>query len=211
MAITVFGASYSTRTQRVLFVLEKLGLAYELQNVNMQKGEHRSPGFVASHHPFGKLPAIQDDGIKLFESRAIARYLVAKQPGPLSVPTDLAAIGQFEEAASVEYSYFDPAVSKLGWEKIFKKMVTGQDADASVVAQLEWELRQVLDYHETILAEREWLAGSNFSLIEVFNAPWFNFLAERLGYSKEIESRPHVQAWWERVRQDAAWKKITGT
>lgn len=41
MAITVFGASYSARTQRVLFVLEKLGLSYELQNVDMQMGEHR--------------------------------------------------------------------------------------------------------------------------------------------------------------------------
>jgi glutathione S-transferase len=40
MAITVYGARYSTRTQRVLLVLEKLGLDYKLQSVDMQKGEH---------------------------------------------------------------------------------------------------------------------------------------------------------------------------
>ncbi|KAJ4319012.1 hypothetical protein N0V94_004149 [Neodidymelliopsis sp. IMI 364377] len=201
MATTVFGASYSTRTQRVLFLLEKLNLPYELQNINMQKNEHGSADFIASHHPFGKLPALQNDEIKLFESRAIARYLVSKHSGPLSLPTDSATLGQFEEAASVEYSYFDPAVNKLGWEKIFKKMVTGQDADASVVAHLEIELRQVLDYYENVLAERD--------LIEVFNAPWFNFLVERLGYEHEIESRPHVKAWWAKVSNDAAWKKVT--
>lgn len=50
-------------------------------------------------------------------------------------------------------------------------MITGQDADASVVAQLEQDLRQVLDYYETVLAEREWLAGSVCTIQTVY---WVN-------------------------------------
>ncbi|KAL6704160.1 hypothetical protein ACN47E_008720 [Coniothyrium glycines] len=210
MTVIIFGARYATRTQRVLLILEILGIPYELKNIDMQKGEHCSPDFIASHHPFGKLPALEDGNVKLFESRAISRYLVSKYPGSLSLPTDSAALGLFEEAASVEYSYFEPAASKLGFEKIFKKMFTGQEADANVVQQLEIDLRKVLDYYETILADRKWLAGQEFSLIDVFNVPWFSFLVGRLGYENDITSRPHVKAWWEAASANPAWKKVSG-
>ncbi|RYO68428.1 hypothetical protein AA0116_g16 [Alternaria tenuissima] len=195
MVIKVFGATYFARTQSVLFALEKLSLSYEMHSIDMQNNEHRASDFIASHHPFGKIPAIQDDDFKLFESRAIARYLVSKCPGPLSLPIDSASLGRFEEAASVECSYFEPAVSSLAWEMIFKKSVTGQEADLSVVAGLEKEVRQSLDYYEKVLGKQEWLGGSVFSLIEVSNAPWFSLMSGQLGFGKEIESRPLLKAW----------------
>lgn len=49
MSITVFGASYSTRTQRVLLVLEELGRDYELKNVDLMKGEHYVRNFHGLH------------------------------------------------------------------------------------------------------------------------------------------------------------------
>ncbi|KAH7357521.1 glutathione S-transferase [Pyrenochaeta sp. MPI-SDFR-AT-0127] len=210
MTITVYGATYSTRTQRVLLVLEKLGLVFEIKDIDLAKGEHRSHDFIAAHHPFGKVPAIEDDGVKIFESRAIARYLVNKYPGPLSLPRDSATLADFEVAASVDYAYFEPAVSKLGWEKLFKKFITGQEADTGVVSQLEGELRDVLDYYENVLAQRTWLAGQEFSLVDVFHIPWFNFLYTKLGYEEEIQSRPRLAAWWAKASQDSAWKKILG-
>ncbi|KZM28337.1 Glutathione transferase [Ascochyta rabiei] len=208
MAIIVYGIPYSTRTQRVLFVLEKLGLPYQLEKIDLALGEQSSPEFIASHHPFGKVPAIEHDGVRLFESRAIARYLVAKKPGALTLPTDAVALGTFEEAASVDYSYFEPAVSKLAWEKIFKKRFTGQEPDPQVIAQLERDLKQVLDYYEKILAERKWLSGEDLSLIDVFTIPWFHFLNTGLGYGNEIESRQHLKSWWNKASQDPAWKKV---
>lgn len=64
----------------------------------------------------------QDDGIEIFESRAIARYLVAKHQSRLAPSSgDPGALAVFEQAASVEYAYFEPAVSTLGLELIFKK------------------------------------------------------------------------------------------
>lgn len=97
---------------------------------------------------------------------------------------------------------------------IFKKSVTGQEADLSVVAGLEKEVRQSLDYYEKVLGKQEWLGGSVclllplfirvigphkllqvFSLIEVSNAPWFSLMSGQLGFGKEIESRPLLKAW----------------
>ena len=76
------------------------------------------------------------------------------------MPTDSASLGRFEEAASVEYSYFNPVVGRLGWEKVFKKVITGEDADASAVSGAEQSLRKALDYYENILETRDWLAGT---------------------------------------------------
>lgn len=64
----------------------------------------------------------QDDGVEIFESRAIARYLAVKHKSHLAPPSDgPEALAYFEQAASVEYAYFEPAVSALGFELIFKK------------------------------------------------------------------------------------------
>lgn len=77
----------------------------------------------------------------------------------MSIPTDPIALGKYEEAASVEYSYFDTAVSRLGWEKIFKKIAIGKDADPMALAQVERELKGILDHYERVLGERRWFAG----------------------------------------------------
>lgn len=77
---------------------------------------------MRDHHPFAKVPVYQDDGIEIFESRAISRYLAAKHKSPLAPPVeDPEALAAFEQAASVEYAYFEPAVSTLAFELIFKK------------------------------------------------------------------------------------------
>ncbi|KAI4595200.1 Glutathione S-transferase F10 [Pestalotiopsis sp. 9143b] len=127
MAVKVYGARYSTCTQRVLAVLHELDVQYGLEFVDMTKGEHKSPGFVQSHHPFGVIPVIEDDGVRLFESRAICRYLVEKYSQtqheslvPLT-PADAATHGLYEQALSVEYSYFDPAMKTLSYELLFKQ------------------------------------------------------------------------------------------
>ena len=68
---------------------------------------------------------MEEDGFQLFESRAIARYAIAKF-GPNSglVPTgDLKALGKFEQAASIEHSNFYPYASGLAAEKVFKPYV----------------------------------------------------------------------------------------
>lgn len=82
----------------------------------------KDPDYVKNHHPFAKVPAFQDADINLFESRAICRYLANKHRSELGPPAgDIKALALFEQAASVEASYFEPAVEKLAFELIFKK------------------------------------------------------------------------------------------
>lgn len=74
--------------------------------------------------PFGKLPALEYGNLHLFESRAICKYLVAKYASPdsrMSLPELPEDIAMYEQAASVEYSYFDTSIFKLAYEKKFKQ------------------------------------------------------------------------------------------
>ncbi|KAM0541730.1 hypothetical protein ACHAPJ_013135 [Fusarium lateritium] len=149
MAPTVLGTVASTRTQRVLLVLEELGIK------NAQDTD-----YVRDHHPFAKIPVFQDDGVEIFESRAIARYLAVKHKSPLAPPTDDPdALATFEQLASVEYAYFEPAISSLGFELIFKELLKLGETDEASVEKQKVLLTITLDYYNRILGNQDYLAG----------------------------------------------------
>ena len=122
MVLKIHGSVQSTCTNRVRTVCEELGIAYDVVAIDFSKGEHKAPAFLAIQ-PFGQVPYIDDDGFILFESRAIARYLAAKHPGPPLLPpaSDLHASARFEQAASVEQADFDPYAGCLVAETVFKR------------------------------------------------------------------------------------------
>jgi glutathione S-transferase len=132
MPITLFGATNSTWTQIVLLMLEELGLEYVLKPIDLIENElqvrgrlpqlgqaycfAQFPGLLQSRDLSEKTPVIEIDGYMLFEARAICRFLAHKyqiNPASLSLPTDTDALGAFEQAASVEYAYFEPTVAQL--------------------------------------------------------------------------------------------------
>lgn len=77
--------------------------------------------FTDNLYTFVFLSQVDEDGFHLYETRAIARYLVAKY-GPQSglIPTELKKLGIFEQAASVEFSNFTPHASVLAVERVLK-------------------------------------------------------------------------------------------
>jgi len=100
MVLKIHGIKGSTCTQRVLTALYEKGVPYELVTVDFAKGEHKSEKYMKLQ-PFGKVPALEDDGFILFESRAIAKYIAKKyesQGTPLlPAEGDLKAYGLFEQ------------------------------------------------------------------------------------------------------------------
>jgi len=84
-----------SRATRVRWMLEELGIPYELAPVDMMKGEHKQPAYLKVH-PLGALPAIEDDGGSLFESAAIIMQLADKYPEKNLAP----AVGSYERVKS---------------------------------------------------------------------------------------------------------------
>jgi len=207
MVLTLHGSPMSTCVRRVAVVLKEKEIPFTFVLVDMQKGEHKSPEYLAKQ-PFGQIPYIDDDGFVLYESRAIARYLVAKYPskGPALVPTELKANALFEQAASIEQSNFDPSASGIVAEKIFKKMFHGLDADEPKVAALTTTLGAKLDAYETILSKQKYLAGDEITLADLYHLSYGSMVK---GLNPELfSSRPHVSKWFESLQARPSWVAV---
>ena len=126
MVLTLYGNSHSTCTARVRTVLEELSIPHEFVEVDFSRpGVLKTPEVLAVQ-PFGQIPYIDDDGFKLFESRAICRYLAIKYGGIgklIPDPSDVQKTALFDQAASIEVTNFDPPASGLGFEIIVKRCV----------------------------------------------------------------------------------------
>src|SRR5471030_2162939 len=107
----LFGHPMSTCTRKVLFTLHETNTAYEMVVVDFAKGEHKQEPHL-SRQPFGQIPAMDDDGFHLYESRAMARYIDGKAGGKLS-STDLKTRAVMEQFISIETSNFTPHAMKF--------------------------------------------------------------------------------------------------
>jgi len=211
MPIKVYGLAQSTCTQRVLTTLIEKGLGYELIKIDFVAGEHKTPKYLEEKQPFGVVPVlIDEDGFKIYESRAICRYLELKYHGKGTelVPSkDAASKGLFEQAASIETSYFDPSASGIVFEKLFKKMKGLGEADEARVATLKQQLNDKLDVYDKILAKQPYLAGQEFTLADLFHLPYGARLVQ-IGEGHFFDSRPNVKKWWDTITSRPSWKKV---
>lgn len=182
MVLTLHGNIHSTCTSRVRTVLEELNVPYEFVGIDFAKGEHKAPAFVAVQ-PFGQVPYLDDDGFKVFESRAIARYIALKHGGVgtlIPAQADAQKTALFEQAASIEMSNFDPSAAGLAFENIFKVYVLsrsiitrrfdadrdggvrrmhGGKTDPATVERLKTTLEAKLAAYDVILGKTKFLAG----------------------------------------------------
>ncbi|KAI9449361.1 glutathione S-transferase-like protein [Lactarius psammicola] len=202
------GLALSTCTRRVALVAKERNIPYTLSPVDLGKGEHKSASYI-EHHPFGQVPYItQDDGFELYESRAICRYLANLGSGPALVPTEPRALAKFEQAASVEYSNFDPIASTIAYEKVFK-LYQGKKTNEDLVTELVARLEAKLDGYEKILSKQKYLAGDEVTLADLFHLPYGTMVFEQLQLGG-IDKRPNVLRWWKDITSRPSWQAVKG-
>ncbi|AEI62251.1 glutathione S-transferase family protein [Corallococcus macrosporus] len=206
----VYGLPMSTATRMVLAALAEKGQAAELVSVDLTKGEHKASAHV-ERHPFGVIPVFEDDdGFRLYESRAIIRYLDRKLPGASLTPSDVHAYARMEQFISVEQSYFSPAAMKVIWERLFKKFLGGGAPDEARIQEGLEGVERVFGIIEPVLGRQQYLAGDSFSLAELTWMPYMEFFVAA-GGAELVARHPNVAAWWERVRSRPSWKQVTGS
>lgn len=200
--LTIYGHPMSTCTRKVLTTAAELGTPHELVLVDFAKGEHKQPTHVA-RQPFGRVPAVDDDGFKLFESRAICRYLNEQAGGALA-PANARGRAKMEQWISIETSEFTGPAMKFVYHHIFQR---AQDEATLTTARAGME--QALTVMEAELAGQPFLAGETFSLADVAFMPYVDYT--KATPAKEIYDRfPAVNAWWSRVSERPSWRKVTG-
>ncbi|EIW77394.1 glutathione S-transferase [Coniophora puteana RWD-64-598 SS2] len=161
MVLKLYGVSIATCTRTVAAVAKELNVPYELVEIDFANAEHKSPAFTAIQ-PFGQVPYIDEDGFKLFESRAIARYLAKKyaSQGTKLIPTDPKEEAIFEQGVSIEQSHFYPVTLAIAAEKTFKPM-RGLSPDEVVVEEQLKALEVKLDAYDIILGRQKYIGGNS--------------------------------------------------
>ncbi|KAH6713842.1 putative glutathione-S-transferase theta, GST [Leptodontidium sp. MPI-SDFR-AT-0119] len=197
-AFTLYGSRGSTNTDRVRLTLAEGGFTdYETVLLNLQKGEQKSEEHK-KRHPWGKIPAITSaEGFTMHESRAICKYLAKKYSFPLLPPdSDAEATALFDQAQCVETLYFAEPAGKIAFEKFAKRFMGLPPSDA-VLSDALRSVEMFFDIAEGLLSEKEYMAGNDFALVDIYYIP----LIRRLfacGYGNVVVSRAAVNAWWNR-------------
>ncbi|CAL4895693.1 unnamed protein product [Urochloa decumbens] len=210
--VKVYGSAVSPYVATVLVCLEEAGAAYELVPLDMAAREQKAPHHLA-RNPFGTIPALEDGELTLFESRAIARYVLRKYGNAGGGgAADLLREGNLEEAAMVdvwleaEAHQYHPSIAHIVRQCVILPMIGGA-RDQRVVDEHAGKLREVLRAYDARLGEREYLAGDFASLADIAH---FGFTHYLMGteYAALVEERPNVRAWWQRLSARPAVRKV---
>lgn len=200
--LKVFGHPASTCTRIVLMTLAETTTPFELTTVDFAKGEHKQQPHLG-RQPFGQLPAIDDGGFALFESRAICRYLDEKAGGVL-VPSDIEARAMMEEWISIETSNFTPHAMKFIYHHTF-----GRAQESAVLEAAGKGLETALGVMEARLAKSPFLGGDKLTLADVCFMPYMDY-AMGTPVKETFAKFPHVTAWWNKVSERPTWQKTVG-
>ncbi|KAJ7792094.1 glutathione S-transferase [Mycena olivaceomarginata] len=190
----------------VALVLVEKQILFEHVRVDMAAKEHKMPEFLAMH-PFGQVPVIDDDGFILYESRAICRYLADKyadQGTPGLFPKDLKERALVEQAASVEFADFYPALLKVLVAKMQRDVPADQQA---AVDKALAEFTKTLQVYEGILGKQKFLAGDQVTLADIFHLIYAPLLAEN-GVDIMTSTGPNLARWWNELISRPAWVKL---
>ncbi|KAJ6548662.1 thioredoxin-like protein [Mycena capillaripes] len=201
--LKLYGGKIAACTRRVATVLHELQVPFELIEVDMMGGEHKSPAFM-KNQPFGQIPYIDDNGFILYETRAICRYIAAKYPASGLIPTEPKANALFEQAAAVEITNFDPSASIVAIEMKFLGMAPDQ---ALVEKQLEI-LDKKLDAYDVILAKQRYVAGDKLTVADFFHLPY----APLVGHtgSDIMTRKSNVARWYKELVSRPSWLAYEG-
>jgi glutathione S-transferase len=204
----IYGHPMSGGTRLVLLAAAEKKIPHEHVVLDFAKGTHKQPEHLA-RQPFGKIPAMEHEGLKLFESRAIARYIGEAFPGESFIPTDARERALVDQWVSAEMMEFFPVAHQLVLQLvIFPAMGMGAP-DAARVEDLRTNLAPVLAVLDRALEGKSYLVGNKFTLADMVYMPDLEYLHAG-GEGDRIAKFPNVTRWWKGLSTRQTWRKVTG-
>ena len=186
----------NSRSQRVLWLLEELGLPYEVKRYERNPKTMRAPPELKRVHPLGKSPVIEDQGHVIAETGAIIEYLVEKAEGRLGPPANRESVLRYRQF--VHYAEASMMPPLFGLLIVNRLGLLGRPARAPILAMLG----EHLDWLESELSERDWFAGDQFTAADIMMSFPLEVSRGRAGLDSE---RPNLVDWLERIHARPAY------
>jgi glutathione S-transferase len=203
----------NSRSQRVLWLLEELGIAYEVKRYERDPETMLAPATLRAVHPLGKSPVITDGDLTLAESGAIMEYLAGRYSEGRLVP----AAGTPDR---LKYTYWmhyaegsamPPLLLKLVFDRVesapmpfFVRPIARAIAGRAKSSFIEPQIRLHLDFMEGELGKSPWFAGSDFTAADIQMSFPLEAAAARGGLDA---TRPKLMAFLDRIHARPAYKR----
>jgi glutathione S-transferase len=187
-----------SRSQRIVWLLEELGVDYELVHYERDAVTRRAPPALRAVHPLGKSPLLEDEEVLLPESGAIVEYLVTRHgdgrlapaPGDPSFPRYLQWL-HFAEASGMFPLLLDMFLDMVG------------EGAAGLKQHVATELALHLSYMDEELAGRDWFAGEAFTAADVM----MGFVVEFAATRADLATYPNLARYLERIHARPAYQR----
>jgi glutathione S-transferase len=194
----VYGPAYSTYVRTTRLALEEKGVPYDLVEIDSLAGGTKSPEHLA-RHPFGKVPAFEHDGLGLFETDAITRYVNEAFEGPALEPGDLRARARMTEAISVINSYAYPSlIGQIVIQRLVMPLMGGS-ADEGVIAAAMPQARTCIAVLDRMTAGHRRLVSDVVSRADLFLIPIYHYLEQTPEGQELLAEAGLLRRWWEGV------------
>jgi glutathione S-transferase len=186
-----------SRSQRILWLLEELGVPYEIKQHKRDPKTRLAPPALKDVHPLGKSPVIEDDGRVVAESGAIIEYILRRygqgrlQPSASSASYDAYVHWMhYAEGSAMPSLVVRINVARVG------------DAAAAALPRLDAEIALQLAYIDGALSGHDYILGNDFTAADI----QLSFVGELAAARFGIEQYPNIKAWVQRFQARPAYR-----
>lgn len=188
----------NSRSQRVLWLLEELGLDYAIRNYERDAETNLAPPELIEIHPLGKSPVLTDETHTIIESGAIIDYIVRHHgAGRLAPKPGTPAYENY-----LQWMHYAEGSAML---PLMLKMYTGRLPDGGELLQprINSELENHLGFMNSALDNQEWFVGNEFSAADV----QLSFVPQVGKLLYGLDSFPNLEAFLGRIHARPAYKR----
>ncbi|MGE5158011.1 MAG: glutathione S-transferase family protein [Gemmatimonas sp.] len=201
---TVYSHPGSPFGRAVVATLEEKGAAFRLARLAPKSPEH------LALHPFGRIPIVEHDGFRLYETQAILRYIDRVMPGPSLTPSDPKRAARMDQVMNVNDWYLFQGVGDvIIFHRVVGPLVLGTTPDEEAIKGAMPKAHVVFAELARLLGEQLCFAGDAISLADLLVAPAMTFFAQTPEWPELGARHANLLAWLERMQTRASMQATT--
>jgi glutathione S-transferase len=203
MPMELYGYQYSVYSWIARLALAEKGVDYHWIEINPFAPD--VPESYLALHPFKRVPALVHDGLQVYETGAITRYVDEAFSGPRLQPTDPRLRARCSQFLSIVDSYvYWPLVRQVFSHRVFRPR-SGRPSDTTEIQKGLAEAPRVLAALDRLAADAEYLCGAEISLADIHLAPMIGYFAMAQEGEALLKTHSKLSKWWSAIAARSAY------
>ena len=192
----------------VLATLEEKRAPYRLAPV--VPGTTKTPEYLTTLHPFGRVPIMEHDGFRLYETQAILRYLDRVMPQPSLTPSDIKRAARMDQVMNINDWYLFHGVGNvIIFHRVIAPRLMGIAPDEEAIKAAMPKAHTVFNELARLLGDQPYFTGDTLSLADLLVAPAVEFFTAAPEWSALGAPHANLASWMTRMQERPSMKATT--